>query len=1231
MLAGAAVLPRAQAANDAWTTGSGDGTGNFTGQNWTTGSTTGGAATGTIASGDSLYFDTSAVTTLNENEMAGFSIGSFTFNADASAYTISGNSFALGAAGITNSSANLQTISDAFTMAATDTFTTTAGGGNLALGGAISGAGGFTAAGTGTTTLSGALSYTGATTVAAGTLAINSTASTLTGTITVAGAGQTSTLNLAPTGTLTLSTGTNAETFAVGAGSSSASGAGAVNQTSGTITSGSGSQLFLAENNAGDYGSYNISGSSSLTIGTLRMGGAGSTVGGSSYFMQTGSSTVNVAGAANATPNAYIGRNSNGTNVYYINGGTFNVNPSSNTYGSIVLNQQATGTGVLTLASTANGSATVNAGIRPFYIGASGGTAILNLNGGVLNTAGFTVGGGTNVINFNGGTLQANSNTTTFFTASLKNATLYSGGGTIDTNGQNITFNQMLQGAGGKTGVNSIPLASGGSGYIGAPVVSITGGGGNGATAIATLNASGQVSGITITSAGTGYTSAPTITLVGGGGTGASLGSITTGTNAADGGLTLVNSTGTGTLILSGANTYTGPTTVTNGTLEAGVASVANVSGAFGNNSAVTMANTAGAALTLTNGTTSYNTQIGSLAGGGTAGGNVTLGSATLTLAGTNTSAVAYSGIISGTGSVTKIGAGTETFSYYNTYSGGTTVSGGTLALNAGGSSGTVQGAVTITSGATLNLTNTNALGTSSGSQVTVLNINGGVVNNTTTGVEGMLTSFNLTGGTLSSTGTGVYNINPAGTGAPGITSNASGTTSTISGGIDINGGGNLGIAVASGSTANNIDLLISGVISDTGALTKTGSGYLNLTGQNTFTGNVTVSGGTLNVGITGSNSGSSSALGLANGGKTITVNPGATLNGTVNNWFGNGSASNLPTITVNGGTLNTARYTALGALNLNGATMTASATDSGNYQAFAFTGNVTVGGSAPSTISSTNASITANTGGYHLGDTTNGTAGSTLFTVASTGTANSPDLIVSAPLINQSNDFGAKNGLSTNAGGLTKSGAGVMALTATNTYTGATTVTAGTLLVTGSTAAGSAVAVNNSGTILGGTGTVAGTVNVGNGAIISAGNSVQAVTGTLTTGALTLQTGSTFNALLASNSAYSTLSVTGASATAPTSLSNAAFSITVTPGATFTPGALELITSNISGTFTNSVVVAGGYDFTADYTTNSGFFDVDITAVPETATWIYGFAMLGLVGVSQRRKINGWLQHARG
>ncbi len=71
-----------------------------------------------------------------------------------------------------------------------------------------------------------------------------------------------------------------------------------------------------------------------------------------------------------------------------------------------------------------------------------------------------------------------------------------------------------------ESGVDAITITSGGTGYTTAPTISITGGGGSGAAATATVSG-GEVTAITITSGGTGYTSAPTISITGGGGTGA--------------------------------------------------------------------------------------------------------------------------------------------------------------------------------------------------------------------------------------------------------------------------------------------------------------------------------------------------------------------------------------------------------------------------------------------------------------------------------------------------------------------------------------------------------------------------------------------------------------------------------------------------------------------------------------------------------------------------------------
>src|ERR1700674_2311007 len=71
--------------------------------------------------------------------------------------------------------------------------------------------------------------------------------------------------------------------------------------------------------------------------------------------------------------------------------------------------------------------------------------------------------------------------------------------------------------------VNSIAVTNGGAGYTSAPTVSITGGGGSGASATAILDTTaGAVYTLNLSSGGTGYTSAPTITITGGGGSGAS-------------------------------------------------------------------------------------------------------------------------------------------------------------------------------------------------------------------------------------------------------------------------------------------------------------------------------------------------------------------------------------------------------------------------------------------------------------------------------------------------------------------------------------------------------------------------------------------------------------------------------------------------------------------------------------------------------------------------------------
>jgi autotransporter-associated beta strand protein len=182
----------------------------------------------------------------------------------------------------------------------------------------------------------------------------------------------------------------------------------------------------------------------------------------------------------------------------------------------------------------------------------------------------------------------------------------------------------------------------------------------------------------------------------------------------------------TATLVLSGANTYTGQTVVRNGTLS--VSSLNKVAG--GNPSSnlgapATVANgTIGLGTTTTTGTLIYTgagettdrvlNLVGTTGGGvlendGT--GPITFTSActasgagvkTFTLQGSNTGANSIGAIVNSASAtaLTKAQAGTWILTGANTYTGATTVSGGTLGLGVGGSIG--LSAVTVASGAAL-------------------------------------------------------------------------------------------------------------------------------------------------------------------------------------------------------------------------------------------------------------------------------------------------------------------------------------------------------------------------------------------------------------------------------------------------------------------------------------------------------------------------------------------------
>jgi autotransporter-associated beta strand protein len=360
---------------------------------------------------------------------------------------------------------------------------------------------------------------------------------------------------------------------------------------------------------------------------------------------------------------------------------------------------------------------------------------------------------------------------------------------------------------------------------------------------------------------------------------------------------------GTGTLTLAGANTYTGQTTVSVGTLtlsstgsinSPGALVTTGISGTLNNAGTITAAavfnsgtlistgvinaavanggttnlagqlngNLSNAGLVTLTGATSgiaalsqtaagtfnlngFSTTIGSLAGAGF----VQLGSGTLTTNGDNSSTT-FSGVISGSGGLTKAGTGTLTLSGVNTYTGTTNVSAGTLALTSTGSlAGPVSNAATFTNAGTVTGLVTNSVTlTSTGV------LNGGLTNSGTANLSGQLNgALTNTAGTVTLTGTttGITAV----TQSAGATFNLAGFNTTI-GSLAGDGSVQLGSATLS-TNGNNASTTFAGVISGTGNLTKAGTGSLTLTGANTYTGTTTISAGTLALG----NGGTSGSL----------------------------------------------------------------------------------------------------------------------------------------------------------------------------------------------------------------------------------------------------------------------------------------------------------------------------------------------------------------------------------
>ena len=263
---------------------------------------------------------------------------------------------------------------------------------------------------------------------------------------------------------------------------------------------------------------------------------------------------------------------------------------------------------------------------------------------------------------------------------------------------------------------------------------------------------------------------------------------------------------------------------------------------------------------------------IGSLSGGGTDGGNITLGAGALTI--DQRSNGTYDGVISGTGSVTKTGVAALTLTRANTYDGGTTISRGQIKvgtnnalLNTGAvtMSGTGAADLVLPDGTsqtigTLSGTNSNAmlnlLGSSSLTITQSSNTNfagnirgdGSLVKNGSSDLTFTNAVDKHTGLTTINAGSLVY-ANNSEIGAVTI-ANVAGATLDINGGTttirtligndrsDIDFGTNGTLIVYQGS-----DQSYEGTLSGTGTIFKRGSGKINRFGSTIVNGNSNIAG----------------------------------------------------------------------------------------------------------------------------------------------------------------------------------------------------------------------------------------------------------------------------------------------------------------------------------------------------------------------------------------------------
>ena len=529
----------------------------------------------------------------------------------------------------------------------------------------------------------------------------------------------------------------------------------------------------------------------------------------------------------------------------------------------------------------------------------------------------------------------------------------------------------------------------------------------------------------------------------------------------------VVTQAGSGTLTLTGANTYSGGTRILGSTLRIG-------DGGATGSVAGDIFNDGGQLFFARGDDVTYDGVIsgtGSVFKGYTFDDGVQYGAGTLTLTGDHTytgrttviagtlrigdggatgslagnvlnsaalvfdraDAASYAGIISGVGTVTKRGTNTLTLTGENTHSGQTLVEGGVLRLGDGGLTGSVAGPVLLSGDAALHFDH------------------GRTWRDTYDNVISGSGSVTLTNGMLILTGDNTYTggtriSNPDSTLFVGY----NGTSGSVAGNI-VNDGGKLFFV-------RSDDATYEGVISGTGEVYKgytvnaspRGDGTLTLTGDHTYTGRTALVAGTLRLGdggVSGSIAGNilnNAALafdrsdpvtyaGVISGGGRVAKDGDNVLTLTGGNTY-------TGVTTINAGTLRIGDGGATGAVRgdiVNHAELVYDRSGAVTY-AGAISGEGTVTKKGTNTLTLTGNNTYTGLTTLEGGTLRIGNGGTTGFVTG--------DIASAATVIFDRSDAVTYSSAMSGTGALVKNGAEVLTLTGANTYGGDTRVTAGTL-----------------------------------------------------------------------------------------------------------------------------------------------------------------------------------------